>query len=140
MRASWVFTRDELRSLTRTPAYKQLMVATLASFSNIFVGMSVDDIAVGGHLEALAKLGGAYPTHFWLTSRTDAATDTWAEGLGVRVIRYNSVDGHEECVSKFFTALAAATPGPEIPAPPVFGPPVRVSPGALPEPGHCCSC
>jgi len=90
----------------------------MLSSTILFVGISVDDEAVGGHLEELKKITKDSGPHYWLTNRLDAATDDWAEGLGVRIIRYDSKDNDHSSVDHFFTDLMSFIPKDE-PAPPV---------------------
>lgn len=59
-----------------------------------FVGVTADDIAVGGLLDRIAKQSGVgFRDNFWITSRRDYDTDCWAEVRGIRVIRYEAKGG-----------------------------------------------
>lgn len=87
---SWILTHKQLTSLGKREGYKSFIQTCLSMFTIIFVGISVDDIAVGGHLDHMRKLDVELPTHFWITNRQDAAVDRWAEDVGVRIIRYKA--------------------------------------------------
>lgn len=87
---SWVFTDTELSKLRREPSYHTFLQACLLSHTVIFLGLTVEDTAVGGHLEALERQGITSGPHYWITSRSDRATDRWAERLGILVIRYEA--------------------------------------------------
>lgn len=87
---SWVFTHDKVQELLSDPGYISFVTASLMSRTVIFVGVTVDDIAVKYHLEILrsARISGI--SHYWITNRTDSATDEWAENHNLRIIRYES--------------------------------------------------
>lgn len=118
--ASWVLTRQGLNSLTKSEAYRTFISACLATRTVLFIGLSADDVAVGGHLERLADSGIQTDSHYWLTDRGDAATDEWAERVGIRRIRYRSVGGSHAEVDEFFADVASyVSPEPTDPLPPV---------------------
>lgn len=116
--ASWVFTKTQIDRLLATEAYKSFIRVALSTHTVIFLGITADDLAVGGHLESLNELSIETPTHFWLTNRSDAHTDSWAEQVGIRVIRYDSGDDHVGMLEAL-RDLVVATPLDEPPAPPV---------------------
>jgi tRNA A-37 threonylcarbamoyl transferase component Bud32 len=132
--SSWVFTRDELKSLLDNPGYHQFITTCLTATTVLFVGMSADDVAAGGHLERLREKQIDFGTHYWITPRDDAKTDRWAETAGIRVIRYHNADGRhgelteliddllayipkDEDVFPITPKVAAATPAVVIPTP-----------------------
>jgi eukaryotic-like serine/threonine-protein kinase len=117
---TWVFTRSELNSLTRNRAYRTFIDICLATRTVLFIGVSADDVAVGGHLKRLADAGIQTDTHYWLTDRGDAAADRWAEGVGLRRIRYRSSNGDHSEVAEVFDDLESyVSPEPTTPLPPV---------------------
>jgi serine/threonine protein kinase len=116
--SSWVFTVDELRPLIRSEAYKILMARLLTDYTILFVGITVDDLAVGGFLEQLNKLGIERDPHYWLTDRNDISLDDWAEKSGIRIIRYSAANGHEAMLHAVFDDLDSYQE-PEVEAPPV---------------------
>ena len=117
---SWVFTQTDLSSLLGDPAYISFIETCLSTHAVLFLGISADDHAVGGHLERLASLGIETPAHYWLTDRRDPATDKWAESAGIRRIIYDSADGHG-AIDEFFTDLGAyVSEDPEEASPPVL--------------------
>jgi hypothetical protein len=117
--SSWVFTAGELTRLLDDEAYRQFMRTIMTTRTVIFVGITADDLAIGGHLESLSRLGIETPTHYWLTDRLDPATDFWAEHAGIRAIRYSSAGGDHSAVLAFIEDLLAATPEEAEAAPPV---------------------
>ncbi len=117
--SSWVFTKSQLDQLLGDESYQSFIAATLSTHTVIFLGLTADDLAIGGHLERLTRLEIELPTHYWLTNRRDAGTDFWAEQAGIRVIRYQAVDGDHSPVAEFLRDLVSATPADDPPAPPV---------------------
>ncbi|WP_369137378.1 protein kinase domain-containing protein [Modestobacter versicolor] len=112
--ASWVFTNDELGKLQKDDAYLALMQSCFGTFTNVFIGVGADDVAISRHLQKLKSLNVSHPPHFWVTNRTDSATDDWAQSLGIQIVRYTKDEtGHEGPMSQFFNSLLAAVPAPE---------------------------
>ena len=92
-----MLTEDELGAMSGEPSYRTFVQGCLLSNTILFLGLSADDVAVGGHLERLAEQRVESGPHYWITSRRDMETDRWAERLGVRVIRYEAVgEDHRE--------------------------------------------
>src|SRR5256885_4841151 len=58
-----------------------------ASRTVVFLGISADDVAAGGHLERLKELGIKLGSHYWITARRDNPTDSWAEAVGIQIGR-----------------------------------------------------
>lgn len=115
---SWVFTHRDLRALFVDQAYKALLQTVFTTYTVLFLGISADDVAVGGSLHNLTSMGIQGPVHYWLTSRTDVTTDDWAEDAGIRVIRYTALGGNHSAVVDLLEDLTTAQV-PEIIAPPV---------------------
>lgn len=94
---SWVFTNSELRHLSENNGYLTFIDSCLISRVVIFVGLGVDDIAVGSHFRRLCERGVKHGIHYWFTDRRDISTDQAAENIGIRVIRYRSEgENHDE--------------------------------------------
>lgn len=107
---TWILARDELRALLRQEGYKTFVQACLCTRTVVFVGISANDIAVGGHLDTLAEAGIDLGDHFWITDHTDANTEYWAERANLQLIRYRSSgDDHSE-LQAVLTALADYEP------------------------------
>ncbi len=117
-RSSWVLTRQDLNWLTNQPGYTEFVKSILCTRTVIFIGVRTNDIAVGGHLEKLKKMGVDFGTHFWITDKSDKNTDRWAESAGVLLIRYNSSNEHIE-LSEMLTDIATFFPEDQ-PAAPVL--------------------
>jgi len=117
---TWVFTNTELRRLQASEAYVDAMRLCLSACVNIFVGMSVDDRAIGGHLDALTSQGVSGAPCFWITHRDDLATDSWAEARGLRVIRYRAADGDHSEFRELLEDLSSYVSTDSDDAPPVL--------------------
>ena len=114
--STWVFTERELRRLAQSPGHKTFIASCFTATTNLFLGISADDIGAGGHLEALTSVGIDAGPHYWLTSRDDLRTDQWAERAGIQVIRYEADESHSEVI-EFFEDILKFVPD-EGPAPP----------------------
>jgi serine/threonine protein kinase len=129
--SSWVITKSELQSLFNTPAYDEFIVSCLSTRTILFLGIGVDDVAVGGHLERMARNSVDIGTHYWLTDRRDITTDRWAEKVGVSIIRYDSTGNDHSAVREFFDNILTFIPADDTPAPVAFRLP---SENSLPTP------
>ena len=117
--SSWVFSRGELRQLFQSAGYRTFVTGCFATTTTLFLGVSADDIATGGHLASLAQAGIDTGDHYWLTNRNDIKTDRWAEQAGIRVIRYQDHDEHAE-VLEFFEDIVSFVPDDGPSPPPVL--------------------
>lgn len=104
---TWVLTHKQLATLTKDASYRSLIETCLSMFTIVFVGISVDDIAVGGHLDRMGLFDIELPTHVWISPRRDPAIDKWAERAGVRMIRYAASDGDHSELGELFDDLSA---------------------------------
>lgn len=91
---SWILKKDQLNWLLKDPAYCSFMQSVLMSHTVVFVGISVDDVAITAHLHRLATKGISVRGHYWVTDRHDLKTNQWAEREGILVIRYPDIDDH----------------------------------------------
>ena len=114
--SSWVFTKPDLRRLLIRRDYKTFIDSCLSTTTILFIGISADDIAAGGHLENLTKSGCDVGSHYWLTNRTDLRTDRWAEKSGIQLIRYQN---HSDII-EFFDDILKFVPTDDASVPPVF--------------------
>jgi hypothetical protein len=131
--STWVFTQDTLSGLLDDDGYKNFISTVALSKTLLFVGISAEDIAAGGHLERLRQLKIDFGSHFWLTHRADSKTFEWAERSGIQLIVYDPRDDHAE-LKEVFDDLRAYVPT-DAPAKPVSlaaSPP----PLALPSPAE----
>lgn len=131
---SWVFTRRELNTLFSEHTYQNFIHSILSTTTVVFVGISADDRAAGGHLERLKQAGIDTAIHYWITDRTDKATDQWAEQRNIQVIRYGNSDGTHGELSELLNDLRTyvATQEP-VPAVPVY-PKAKFTVSGLPSP------
>lgn len=109
--SSWIFTRSDLRSLHSDEKYKNLIRYIFSDLTVVFLGISADDVAAGGLLAELNKLGIDLGQHFWITSRRDGKTADWANQAGIQTIRYEPEaktpggDGHTAVLQKILRDL-----------------------------------
>lgn len=141
--SSWVLTREQLRSLQRFEPYPEFVRRTLHGYTNIFLGMSADDVAVGGHLEHLAAMGVDFSQCYWFSNRRDQSTDSWANRAGMRLIRYTAEPSHQAVVGEFLGSLISARPDPEavpLPVTPKIAPKaMETEIGSIPAPSELLS-
>lgn len=133
--SSWVLTNSDLKRLLSNPGYRSFVSACLMTRTVLFVGLTVDDLAVGGQLAALRTLGIEPGSHFWLTHRTDQDTDSWAEAMGIRVIRYRAAGDNHDDIRGFIQDITSYLPEETI-APPVVPSPRLSGEHSLPEPNE----
>ena len=107
---SWIFTYDDIKTLMSKPGYKEFIIACHATRSIVFVGISADDQAAGGHLAMLAEKRIDSGQHFWITDRKDRSTDQWAEAAGIQVIRYATPKGSHAELEELFEDLISYVP------------------------------
>lgn len=107
---NWVFTKSQLDSLQAKKEYDPILSTLLLTRTLLFVGVSADDIAVSRHLRRLQGLGLRSGPHYWITDRTDERTDSWAEQLGIRVIRYSSSNGDHSSLDECLMLLGQRRP------------------------------
>ena len=94
---TWVFTSNDLDKTINDPAYLNFITSVIATSTILFVGVTVDDTAVGGHFERLRNVGFQTGRHFWITHRRNFGTDSFAESRSIQVIRYTAdKDDHSE--------------------------------------------
>lgn len=109
---TWIFTRTQLADLYANEPYVRFLETCIASRVVVFIGISADDIAAGGHLDRLTKSGVSLGDHFWITHRNDYRTKQWAERAGLRIINYSADDGDEAHaqISQLFDDIEKYTP------------------------------
>ena len=112
--ASWIFTHDELSALLRNPGYMNFVRSCISTHTILFLGITAEDRAVGGHLEWFAKNGIDTGPHFWVTDRVDRDTNLWAEKASIRIIRYSNSDGHHAEFNEFLTNILTYVPPEDI--------------------------
>ncbi len=96
---SWAFTRDDIKSLLKMEEYRSFLSSCFNSRTVVFIGISADDVAVGGHLENLSNLGVDLSHLYWITNASDPITNSWAEENKIQVIQYSATDSkHYELI------------------------------------------
>lgn len=104
---SWTFTSAKLNLRLADEGYRNWINTLFATTTVVFIGVTADDIAIGSLLNNILKQNVPITGHFWITSRTDSLTDTWAESHGIRVVRYDPIDSNHSGLNKMLTELAA---------------------------------
>ena len=98
--ASWVLTQSDLQGRLNAPGYQNFITSCLTTKTIVLVGVSADDVAVGGFLDRLEGMD--VGDHYWFTDRRDQRTDQWAEERGIRLIRYDAPEGdHSDLLEAF---------------------------------------
>jgi serine/threonine protein kinase len=95
---TWVFTKEELSALQKTDGYTEFLTTIFSSNTVLFIGISADDVAVGGLINNLVNekhidLG----NHYWITDRNDNEIKKWADLSHVNIIKH-SAGKYEEVV------------------------------------------
>lgn len=106
---TWVFTAGDLRRLLSQPGYAALINACLTTRTIVFLGITADDVAAGGHLARLTESGVDCGGHYWITDRGSHVRD-WAEKSGIRVIQYSAPSGNHAELNALFDDLEAFSP------------------------------
>ena len=131
--SSWILTSSDLVAAKNDQAYTNFIRTCLTAKTVVFVGISVDDQAVGGFFEQLSGLGIDVTSHYWITHRRDRVTDNWAETQGIRMIRYNARNGdHSELLELLDDLIAFISKDDPKAIPPIS--PVGFSPVNRPLP------
>lgn len=115
---SWVLKKPDLMKLIRDRMYRRFIENIFSSFRVLFIGVTVDDIAIGGFLNELKSQGVNLCSHFWVTERRDIATERWAQRNGINIIRYKAIKNDHTELKEFLKAVTQYVPK-ETMAPPV---------------------
>lgn len=108
--SSWVLAHGELQALLTHEGYSTFIRTCLCSKTIVFVGISPDDTAVGGHLDHLSGADIDFGDHFWITDRTDTETEAWAERTQLQLIRYRNQDNDHSELKEILTSLGNYQP------------------------------
>ena len=108
--STWVFKQNSLQALLKDAGYRQFINTCLVSRTVLFAGITADDIAVETHLRTLTKNSLRGVVHYWITDRSDASTDRWAENLNIRIIRYVAQNNDHSALSMALQDLSKAVP------------------------------
>lgn len=87
---TWVFTKEELTALQKSDGYYEFLTSIFTLNTVIFIGVSADDVAVGGVLDNLINAKKIdLDNHYWITDRTDDKAKKWADSSHVNIIKYS---------------------------------------------------
>lgn len=95
---SWVFTQEEITKLLRDPGYRAGINLILSNSTVIFLGISAEDIAVGGFCQSLTDIGVHFDSHYWITNKVDSTTTAWAEKNGIQKITYTVTESETHSI------------------------------------------
>ena len=130
--SSWVLTSSELNYRLSDDGYKSFITSCLSTKTIVLIGISADDVAVGGFLDQL--LGLDVGEHYWFTDRRDQQTSQWAEERGIRLIRYDAPDGnHGELLEAFDDLVSFVPPDDPADSTPVIPEGISPSEDSLPS-------
>lgn len=118
--STWVLTQKQLNALFARPEYNQFLVSCLSTRTVIFLGITADDMAVGGHLDRLRRNAPDSGNHYWITHRRDEKTNRWAEERQVRLIRYRATEDDHSELDEIFHDLLCFQPSDDVPPPVVL--------------------
>lgn len=104
---SWIFTKSDFNRLSGNKAYKTFIETVFNCSCVVFLGISANDIAAGGFLEHLTKIGVGLDQHFWITDRVDHHARNWADKSSVQIIRYNpgGTGNHTEAIDSVLSTI-----------------------------------
>ena len=105
--STWVLTSTDLSYHLSDERYQNFIRSCLSTKTIVLVGITADDIAVGGFLDQLASLNIELGPHYWFTTRRDLKTSQWAEERGIRLIRYDAPDGDHTELKQAFDDLVS---------------------------------
>lgn len=106
--SNWILTNSELEAHLSDAGYQNFIASCLSAKTIVLVGISADDVAVGGFLDRLAGLD--VGAHYWFTDRRDSYTMRWAEERGIRLINYDAPDGNHVDLLEAFDDLVGYIP------------------------------
>ena len=129
--STWILTSNDLSFQLGDPGYQNFIKSCLSTKTVVLVGISADDVAVGGFLDQLTSLGIDFGPHYWFTTRRDLESSQWAESRAIRIIRYDAEDGdHSELLEAFNDLVGyVSVDDPSEPSPIV---PVGITPDSAP--------
>lgn len=90
--SSWVLDIDQFSRLRKKEGHRYLLDYLYADCLVLFVGVSVDDVALSGRLLSLTAAGFKPDKLFWLTPRVDSSTRQWADENRISLINYHAPD------------------------------------------------
>lgn len=102
---SWVFTHDEIQKLLADQAYTEFCKSIFSTYTVLFLGVSVEDLAISAHFERLKDAGISLTGNYWLTPNANYNTIRFCEENGIHPIFYTPDDAnHNEvdlCIKSF---------------------------------------
>lgn len=124
---SWVLTSDDLKIMLEDEAHHAFLTNIYLNYQVLFVGISVDDVAVSGQLIELRRTGFRPQNLFWLTHRREPELWKWAEQNWLRIIHYAPRPSHEEVLAAFAEDCLAFKSEDDLP-PPIISTPTKSTP------------
>lgn len=110
--SNWILTRNSLSHLLKSKAHEHFLIELYTRHVVLFVGVSVDDIALSSRLLELAAEGIKPPALYWLTTRIDHSTEKWASKNGIALMMYQAANAseHTEIIKNLVDACTAFLP------------------------------
>lgn len=91
---SWVFGSRSLSNLLSDSHYNEFVRDCIKYATIIFVGITATDKAIIEHFKRVTVDIGSSGPHFWITSNTENELLSEAESASIRVVQYDSANGH----------------------------------------------
>jgi len=106
--SSWIFTEKDLRKLLSDSSYTTAIQALFSGYIVVFLGISADDAAAGGFLQAMVQSGLDMGEHFWISNRVDEATRKWSDEAEILRVPYSVDKGetHTSVIEEMFCNIA----------------------------------
>lgn len=127
----WTFTKSDLDRRLSDSRYLEWLTILFRASTVIFVGITADDVAIGGPIEKIISHRIPLTGHYWITSRDDVQACDWAGRHGISIIRYENRNGdHVELLSLLHslnTTIRQEDPQKEIPVFPKITKPVMAN-------------
>ncbi len=118
--SNWVLTRRQLKALLKTKAHEHFLYELYSRHLVLFVGISVDDVALAGGLLEMQQANFLPPALYWLTPRLDEQTTNWAAENNISLILYQALDkaAHTQTIESVVDACIEYIPADELRPPP----------------------
>lgn len=108
--SSWILTEKDLFNLHNDIGFKNFINSCFTTKRIVFIGLTIDDIAIGGLIQLLNDDGIKTLPHFCFLSKTREQEIEWAKNNNVRVIIYDEKNNHAELEASLLQILNYKVP------------------------------
>lgn len=118
--SNWVLTIQKLKKLFKNKAHEHFLYELYSRHLVLFVGISVDDVALATRLLEMRQAGFQPPALYWLTPRLDKQTADWAATNNISLILYQAHDNaaHLQTIESVIDACVSYIPADDLRPPP----------------------